>query len=92
MPSPQSPGRAMNGNVSGPLTPSTYAPQQVIQLEPTAQGQQSDGRSPRPALPPISYRSPQAQNGQYPTNNVGQSGGQLPQGKIPVSNTRGRAT
>ncbi|KAJ1309268.1 hypothetical protein OPQ81_004931 [Rhizoctonia solani] len=45
MPSPQSPGRAMNGNASGPPTPSAYAPQQVIQLEPTAQGQ-GDGRSP----------------------------------------------
>jgi hypothetical protein len=82
----------MNGNASGPPTPSTYAPQQVIQLEPTAQGQQGDGRSPRPTLPPISYRSPQVQNGQY-AGNVAQGGGaQLPQGKMPVSNTRGRAT
>ncbi|QRW02314.1 transcriptional regulator NRG1 [Ceratobasidium sp. AG-Ba] len=93
MPSPQSPGRSMNGNASGPPTPSTYAPQQVIQLEPTAHGQQADGRSPRPTLPPISYRSPQVPNGQYATGNVGQPGGpQLPQGKMPVSNTRGRAT
>lgn len=92
MPSPQSPGRAMNGSASGPPTPSSYAPQQVIQLEPTAQGQQGDGRSPRPTLPPISYRSPQVQNGQYAVNNGAQPGGQLPQGKMPVSNTRGRAT
>ncbi|KAG8721904.1 transcriptional repressor [Ceratobasidium sp. 395] len=92
MPSPQSPGRTMNGSASGPPTPSTYAPQQVIQLEPT-QGQPADGRSPRPTLPPISYRSPQVPNGQYASGNVAQPGGvQLPQGKMPVSNTRGRAT
>ncbi|KAF8686108.1 hypothetical protein RHS04_00368 [Rhizoctonia solani] len=87
MPSPQSPGRAMNGNASGPPTPSAYAPQQVIQLEPTAPGQQGDGRSPRPTLPPIAYRSPQVTTNQYPgAPNVPQQGGQ-----VPVSNTRGRA-
>ncbi|KAG8687410.1 transcriptional repressor, partial [Ceratobasidium sp. 423] len=80
MPSPQSPGRAMNGNASGPPTPSAYAPQQVIQLEPTAQGQQ-DGRSPRPTLPPI-YRSPQVSTNQYPGANVPQQA-QVPQGKMP---------
>ncbi|CAE7222736.1 unnamed protein product [Rhizoctonia solani] len=83
MPSPQSPNRAMNGNASGPPTPSTYAPQQVIQLEPT-----QDGRSPRTTLPPI-YRSPQVATNQYPSNVPQQ--GQVPQGKMPVSNTRGRA-
>ncbi|EUC66221.1 zinc finger protein, putative [Rhizoctonia solani AG-3 Rhs1AP] len=88
MPSPQSPVGAMNTNASGPPTPSAYAPQQVIQLEPTAQGQQVDGRSPRPTLPPI-YRSPQVATNQYP-GNVPQQGAQVPQGKMPVSNTRGR--
>ncbi|KAG9084929.1 hypothetical protein FRC06_003831 [Ceratobasidium sp. 370] len=89
VPSPQSPGRPMNGSASGPPTLSTYAPQRVIQLEPTAQDQQPDGRSPRPTLPPISYRSPQVQNGQHATGNMAQpGGGQLPQGKMPVSNTR----
>ncbi|KAB5594167.1 Transcriptional regulator NRG1 [Ceratobasidium theobromae] len=84
MPSPQSPGRAMAGGASGPPTPSTYAPQQVIQLD-------GDGRSPRPTLPPISYRSPQVPGGQYPAG-VPQGAPQVPQGKMPVSNTRGRAT